>query len=57
MKMADVVCPVCDREIKSNQHALECSVCVSWIHKGCSGISRTDFNKMCPTSKKNGNLN
>lgn len=51
------VCPTCERQIKHNQHSVECSSCLSWIHKGCTGISTEEFEKMCSKAKKNGTHN
>lgn len=46
--MADrCICCVCDRTIKSNQHAVECSRCCFWVHKGCSGLTATEFDEVC----------
>lgn len=50
----DNLCPVCSRDIKPNQHAVECAGCCSWLHKGCSGLTNTDFNKISSLAKKTG---
>lgn len=50
-------CTVCDRTVKSNQHAIECSKCCAWVHKGCSGLPNTQFDKICAISKKSGSHN
>lgn len=50
-------CMVCLRVIKSNQHAVECSRCCSWIHKGCSGLSNVEFEKVRTLAKKSGSHN
>lgn len=34
-----------EREIKSNQNAMECIKCCYWLHKGSSGPSSINFNK------------
>lgn len=51
------VCPLCSRIIKSNQLSIECSGCVSWIHRGCSMLSSSDFDKICAQWKKQGSHN
>lgn len=48
------VCCVCERVIKANQHAVECSRCCTWIHKGCSGLSEADFDKFHTIAKRSG---
>lgn len=47
-------CLICDREINKNQHAVECCKCCCWLHKGCSGLSTTEFNKVCAIFEKTG---
>lgn len=33
--MAEVtVCPICERNVRRNQSAVECNYCYSWVHKG-----------------------
>lgn len=49
-----VVCCSCDRVVKANQTAIECSKCCSWVHKGCSGLSNADFNKFNTMSQRSG---
>lgn len=53
--MADRVCCVfCDRVVRENQHAVECSKCCSWVHKGCSGLTDREFDKVHALSRKTG---
>lgn len=49
-----MVCSICDRPIRSNQHMVECCRCCSWIHKGCSGLSNPEFEKIYNQNKKTG---
>lgn len=51
------MCRVCDRNIRSNQHAVECAGCCGWIHKGCTGLSGSEFDKVCAIFKKTGSHN
>lgn len=48
------VCCYCERTIKSNQSAIECLKCCSWVHKGCTGLPTTEFDKICALHKKTG---
>lgn len=52
--MADraAVCVVCSRKIYRNNPVIECSKCFNWCHKGCSGLSTTEFNKCNNLVKK-----
>lgn len=57
-KMAGVenvseLCSVCDREIKENTASIACALCLSWCHKGCTGLSRSEFNKHSSDWKRN----
>lgn len=49
---AKYFCPVCDRAISANSKSLECSKCFCWVHKGCSGLSTPEFNKIVTDFKK-----
>lgn len=46
------ICSVCEREIKENSASIACSMCLSWFHRGCTGLSRSDFNKHSSDWKK-----
>lgn len=46
------ICLICDRGIHYNSKSIECSKCLCWIHKGCSGLSTPEFNKIVADSKK-----
>lgn len=50
---------VCKRISKTNQHAIECSKCYSWLHKGCFGLPHTNTKNLCyieKVPKKNGSV-
>lgn len=49
-----LICYVCERALRSNQHAVECSRCCSWLHKGCSKLSDVDFDKIHSSTKRSG---
>lgn len=37
-------CSCCETEIRRNTASIACSMCLSWFHKGCTGISIKNFN-------------
>lgn len=52
--MANVYkCAKCDNNIRSNAHCIQCLLCHSWYHKGCSGLSNNEFDAICSKIKKN----
>lgn len=56
--MADaVVCPICERVVKSYQSAIECCGCLLWIHKTCTAVSKIEFDSICSKFKKTGSHN
>lgn len=46
------VCTICERVIKANQSAIECSGCLTWVHKGCTKLSNIEFDKIFTMGKK-----
>lgn len=46
------LCSYCDRDIKSNQTSIECSICDCWVHKACTGLSKVEYNKICALHRK-----
>lgn len=38
-------CSHCEKLIKDNQPSISCRSCLSWFHKGCSGLTNPEFNK------------
>lgn len=38
-------CSHCEKSIKDNQPSISCRSCLSWFHKGCSGLTNPEFNK------------
>lgn len=47
-------CSQCECDIRKNTASISCSLCYSWFHKGCSGLSTKDFNKHSSDWKKTG---
>lgn len=47
------MCVLCEREVKANHASIECATCCSWIHKGCSGLDKLEYNKICADFKRN----
>lgn len=47
------ICSVCEREIKENTASIACALCLSWCHKGCTDLKRSEFNKHSADWKKN----
>lgn len=45
-------CSQCESDVKDNSPAISCSVCISWFHKGCSGLTSKEFNKQATMWKK-----
>lgn len=43
-------CPSCNKLIRKNSNAIECDICLHWIHRKCSGLSIADFKYFCDTS-------
>lgn len=46
------MCSICEREIRENSASIACSMCLSWFHRGCTGLSRSDFSKHSADWKK-----
>lgn len=46
-------CSSCENIIKESTASIACSLCLSWFHKGCTGLSTKDFNKYSTDWKKN----
>lgn len=44
---AKCICPSCDQVVNGKHHALECTQCLCWLHKGCTGLSSSEFNSVC----------
>lgn len=47
-----VRCSHCEDDIKEKSPAISCSVCLSWFHKGCSGLTTKEFNKQTTLWKR-----
>ncbi|XP_050504266.1 uncharacterized protein LOC126890032 [Diabrotica virgifera virgifera] len=51
--MASVcICFYCDREVKPKQISIECITCCSWVHKGCTGLTKSEYEKICADFRK-----
>lgn len=51
------ICEKCDRQIKTNAPSIECCLCCSWFHKGCTNLSKTDFDQVLTQVKKSNKHN
>lgn len=49
----NVKCSHCEGSIRVNSPSISCALCLSWFHKGCSGLSASGFNKQASLWKKN----
>lgn len=38
-------CSHCEKTVRVNSPSISCSSCLSWFHKGCSGLTNPEFNK------------
>jgi hypothetical protein len=38
-------CSICSKPVKSNQAALQCDQCETWVHTKCDGLSKEDYNR------------
>lgn len=45
-----VICNYCQKNIKHNCHAVECDLCLQWLHFKCSGLSLKYFNYLSNTN-------
>lgn len=51
--MADgYVCGICERKLKSNSVCIECKLCCTWVHKGCSGLTDNEFDEYLKKAKR-----
>lgn len=50
------VCRVCEANIPEKSHALECTNCIRWVHKKCTGLGNVDYAKTAEAIKKKGFL-
>lgn len=55
MAASDDVCVVCSRKFFRNSRAIQCSECVKWCHKGCSGLTTIEFDNFSRLTKKHRN--
>lgn len=47
----NVVCPVCEEEIiDSTQMSIQCDTCMSWLHRRCAGLSKSNFERVSKPS-------
>lgn len=46
------VCGQCETQINPRSACISCCLCVTWFHKGCSGLANKDFNKHAQMWKK-----
>ena len=35
--------PVCEKNCNKNQQFIQCSLCKSWVHHKCNGITKAEF--------------
>lgn len=46
------MCAKCSKVILPKSRAIQCSLCVNWSHVSCTGLSISDFNRICAETRK-----